>query len=585
MTFYARPTAISAVRQCEDWPELFDLMKDVLGSMRKGWGDRDKYFMFAATTWAKTSFCVVSPEVMAIENHRVSGPAVTRAAFELARELAVTLLSPLKVEADWSGPGGVRERTSELLYGVGVRPFMEKAGLARLKPGVLASNRYQLAVQEIFHAPVTGEKLTLETLSERRKAKLDRNERGFIHESIVCFRDEHELDDFLQDCLYQSKPVSEGLDHPLHTEFLRMSTAEMTDFCEDFGFTHLRFNPVGGWDKVCEAMLQMEDACIGLQERIQAPATIVGQQQLALSLNEPRSGFIAYFMFPWESPTAGWKTPMMGFTHSVQSVGHEWTHAMEYLNQKRLKERSGMTLAYGQLHPHIESLPLDPQIGEVYLADLSTRMEKFRTELKNDFIGFLAESGSPSRKAAAVHDHALLPHDEEIYNAFLLRAETEKVDDIVPEMKEWLTSLGQLARVNWAGEVTDRIDAKFVLTAWSERLKSVERQKVLLSQNKPVFLIDAWERTTEKRWSIGKKDREIEYYMQPHELLARTAEAVFHDENCPRLGFVAKRDFSSPKGEELGYLEPWYEAWLDGIKASWEQKLEKKATRRSKMGG
>ena len=586
MTFYARPTAINAARQCEDWPELFDLMTGVLGSMRQGWGDRDKYFMFAATTWASTSFAVISPAQFAIEHQRFDGPTVTRAAFELAREMAVILLSPLKTEADWSGPGGVRERVSDLLYGQGAVPFMEKAGLGRFKPGVLASNQYQLGIQNALHEHILREVIMdSDKLEARRKKHLDAIENGFVHESVHLFRDIYELDDFLQKCLYQSKPVSQGLDHPLHVDFLRMSTREMTDFCEDFGFTHLRFNPVGGWDKVCEAVLQMEDACIGLQERIQAPATIVGQNQLALSLNEPRTRAIAYFMFPWERLHSEWKTPMLGFTHSVQSVGHEWTHAMEFLNKKRLRERSEMTRAYGQLHPHIESLPLDPEIGETYLAYLSSRMNAFRGELKADLIGFLSESGRPTLRAAAVHDNVLTPEVESAFDAFLLRAEKEDIKEVAPQMREWLESLGTLPRVNWAGEITDRVSSAFVLTAWSERLKSVERQKVLLSQNKPVFLIDAWERTTEKRWTIGKQDREIEYYMQPHELLARTAESVFHDEACPRLGFVEDGDYSSPKGGELEYLLPWYDAWLDGIKASWDEKLEKKATRRSKMGG
>lgn len=555
MNFMTRLMAVEAVKKCDNWPDLFDTMKKALSSQRASWGDRDKYLMFAATEWTMTTFFVASPRVFHLEHRRLEGQVISQGAFKMAREMAVELLGPLKKEEDWSGPNGMMEKIGNILYGDRCKEIHDEINLSFLQGGLLVGNDHlnqNFALNNAY------------TVSPKKVAQL---QQSFVYDSVSMFRDYPELDDYLEHQLYQGQPVKGSIEKNTQDSNERLSPEELTELCEDFGFTHLRLGPLGGWDGACKAVHQMDKAAYGLAQFIQAPATVVGQNLIGCSLNEPRVGTIAYFRFPLTKRFYSCRAPVIGFTTGVQSLGHEWTHAMEYFNIPRLKERSAMTLAYGKLHPRIESLPQDPVVCAQYLLQLEENMKSFLQTLRQKLVDGLRDYGTFALKKNAEINNDVPPEIWDQYKAILERGRTEKREDLAVELKNWKEGLGRI----FPDEVEN---SKWELDAYALRSDSVDRQKVLLKQGKPVFLVDAWEGTVEKRWTIGQRNKEIEYYMRPHELLARASESIFHSDEYPGLGFVGEKEYSSPKGEEVSYIRPYYEAWLAGIRENWLTKLE-----------
>lgn len=520
------PFSLEPILKARSWDELFEAANAALEDPSASPETRALRSLF----WRKCAFPVAAAERVSFrdpsdsakgpllpESPSASGKALMSVSFSLAKDLAATLCgardeasAALALEEIRSRLAAGAERVASLS---GLAPLLAEG----IRPLLFGWNAF-LALEDV--ASLAGE--ALET--QGRPPSLSHSAA-----SAASAAQTHPADPESGKLLEHLRRLRDSR----HDAFERLRHA--------FGFSMVSCGPDGGARQGIASAEAIQEAFFALSRKLSAPAETLGLGGLGILLNcdlGPAGGALH---------GNGWS---LGFSHPPGSVAHEWTHAFE--RHVEILGTPAQKASLAAVRDAVASLPRDPALAERF-AHAPVEAEERRQ------IAFLAKvlsvRGTPEAQALGAAGE--IP--ESLRDAWLSAMRFPDPDGMIGALQAAIETHSAPGYLPPDGLALARQEERMAEAFYSKSL----RERALRESDLSVFALLAREADESLAFSMpGDPPR---YWSSPREMLARAAEAFFHDDATPSLAWVSPEDFSSPKLSELESLKQPLSRFFDSL--------------------
>lgn len=556
----SREEWIGRIRSARSLEEVSRLGTEGLGPLRGEWGDDFAQVRALRQFWAQCSF-------------RVGEPRWETAALESAKALAEELMAPAPSR---SPEGAFDMRWLEERMGAARRqaaqPF-EALGLGEPEAGraALGDSGWGLSSEPVAVALLSrqwGDWAALEGDAVRFLADPEAGRpKGVVFPSDVRH---HQVREAIR--------AAEGE---------AASPEEIGEMARRFGFGEIRIG-AGAAGRALRQAKQIGRACERLASKANLPDRAIGLGGIGLNIGINLGDSEARFSYPRKPDPS--RRNWIEFGDPAGSLGHEWTHALEFHAATADPGASGARLASGALAEAWRDAPQDPGAAATLREEMRQALRGAKALLDQKAAIALALRGRPEKAASlgVRRIEAADPKEDPEWG----RYEKESPPEALARETDRL--LAGAERGSFA-----KMAAFARLWLWSRSALdpgAAGHAAALLDTAKGYLRIRSGSRAIERRLEEGASAFAAatewagvlggegfgRYYESALERAARVGEGFFHDPEIPALAFAHPRDASRPQGVERAHANEAFGRLLGAYR---ERFLEREAQESARLEG
>lgn len=548
---------IEKIRSAESLEEVSRLGTEGLGPIRAAWGDDLEGVRALRQFWSLCSF-------------RAGDEDADRsaAALESAKRLAVAMMIPARLPES-----GAISRSRWLEEALGSASKAAAEPFARNGMGPWEASRAALGE---YGASAAMQAFSVEIMSrqwgdweslrgERAKPRKDRTAHPELASPYEARFDE------VRAALREGEGRLEG-----------RGEREVARIAARFGLGEIRIG-AGTGGRFSSLAASLGDALARLAERSGFPEELVGLGGLSVGLGMDLGDAEARFR-----PLGG-KAGCIEMGDPPGSLGHEWTHALEFWARRADPKASGARIAFDALEDVWRSAPQDPAAAEHLRREMGEELEAQTARMASRYAGAIARDGKPDR----ARELGIEPGDrswdvsEGGVGGPFGKPAPAKLREEIGRMLEGadlggFAALKAKARIRlWAREAMGKgygAEVRDLMVKDAERLMRMARGRREILARLDEGSSAMWAGAEWAGHLVGGNFRS--YLLSGLERAARVGEGFFHDPEAPMLAWAHGRDPVRPQGLER---ERANEAFSRVLEASRERLLEAKAEREAKV--